>query len=118
MQFWLSKLVIKRHPEESLNLLACSEVLRSFFLSNTEMSVKQNLHHACTHHDSLMSQQVAAEDAPEMVQVLDAKRQSVEQIIEEELDHRVQVAALSQMQFQTMERWMLKQRSYRDLVLC
>ena len=32
------------------------------------------------------------EDAPEMAQLLDAKMQSVEQIIEEEQSHRVQVA--------------------------
>ena len=47
---------------------------------------------------------MAAEDAPEMVQLLDAEMQSVEQIIEEEQAHRVKVAALSQMQLQAMER--------------
>ena len=47
---------------------------------------------------------VAVEDAPEMARLLDAKMQSVEQIIEEEQAHRVQVAALSQMQLQAMER--------------
>ena len=41
-----------------------------------------------------MHQWVAAEDAPEMAQLLDAKMQSVEQIIEEEQAHRVQVATL------------------------
>ena len=51
-----------------------------------------------------MHQWVAAEDAPEMAQLLDAKMQSVEQIIEEEQAHRAQVAALSQMQLQAMER--------------
>ena len=40
------------------------------------------------------------EDAPEMARLLDAEMQSVEQIIEEEQAHRVQVAALSQMQLQ------------------
>ena len=45
-----------------------------------------------------MCQQVATEDAPEMARLLDAKMHSVEQIIEEEQAHRVQVAALSQMQ--------------------
>ena len=44
------------------------------------------------------------EDAPEMAQLLDAKMQSMEQIIEEEQAHRVQVSALSQMQLQAMER--------------
>ena len=48
-----------------------------------------------------MHQWVAAEDALEMARVLDAKMQSVEQIIEEEEAHRVQVAALSQMQLQS-----------------
>ena len=51
-----------------------------------------------------MCQQVAAEDAPEMARLLDAKMYSVEQIIEEEQAHRVQVAALSQMQLEAMER--------------
>ena len=36
-----------------------------------------------------MCQQVAAEDAPKMARLLDAKMQSVEQIIEEEQAHRV-----------------------------
>ena len=39
-----------------------------------------------------------------MALVSDAKRISMEQIIEEEQAHRVQVAALSQMQLQAMER--------------
>ena len=47
---------------------------------------------------------MAVEDAPEMAQLLDAEIQSVEQIIEEEQAHRAQVAALSQMQLQAMER--------------
>ena len=50
-----------------------------------------------------MHQQVAAEDAPDMAQLLDAEMHSVEQIIEEQA-HRAQVAALSQMQLQAMER--------------
>ena len=44
-----------------------------------------------------MCQQVAVEDAPEMAQLLDAKMESVEQIIEEEQAHRTHVATLSQM---------------------
>ena len=52
--------------EEVFNLSASREVLRSFSLSNTENSVEQNLCHAHTHHDSLMHQQVAAEDASEI----------------------------------------------------
>ena len=51
-----------------------------------------------------MHQWVAAEDAPEMARLLGAEMHSVEQIIEEEQAHRVQVTALSQMQLQAMER--------------
>ena len=58
---------------------------------------------------------VAAEDALEMAQLLDAKMQSVEQIIEEEQAHRVQVAALSQMQLQAMERVEEQERELRRL---
>ena len=50
-----------------------------------------------------MCQWVAVEDAPEMAQLLDAEVQIMEQIIEEEQAHRVQVAALSQMQLPAME---------------
>ena len=67
------------------------------------------------HHDSLMHQRVAAEDAPEMARLLDAEMQSVEQIIEEEQAHRVQVAALSQMQLQAMERVEEQERELRRL---
>ena len=49
-------------------MTACMEVLRSFSLSKTGTSVD----------DSLMHQQVAAEDALEMAQLLDAEMQSVE----------------------------------------
>ena len=101
--------------EELINRTACREVLRSFSLSETETSVEQNLRHAHTHHDSLMCQWVAAEDAPEMARLLDAKMQSVEQIIEEEQAHRVQVAALSQMQLQVMERVAEQERELRRL---
>ena len=79
--------------QEIFNLSAHREVLGSSSLSNAETSMVCNLHQVCTHHNSLMCQQVAAEDAPEMAWVLDAKR-SMEQIIEEQT-HRVQVAALS-----------------------
>ena len=65
--------------EELINMTACRELLRSFSLSKTETSVEQNLQWAHTHHDTLMHQQVAVEDAPEMAQVLDAKMHSVEQ---------------------------------------
>ena len=54
--------------------------------------MERNLRCAHAHHDSLMCQWVAAEDAPEMSRLLDAKMQSVEQIIEEEQAHRAQVA--------------------------
>ena len=101
--------------EELINRTAHREVLRSFSLSNTKTSEEQNLRHACTHHDSLMCQQVATEDAPEMARLLDAEMQSVEQIIEEEQAHRVQVAALSQMQLQAMERVAEQERELRRL---
>ena len=101
--------------EELINRTARREVLRSFSLSDTETSVEQNLQHACAHHDSLMHQRVAAEDALEMARLLDAKMQSVEQIIEEEQAHRAQVAALSQMQLQAMERVAEQERELRRL---
>ena len=62
-----------------------------------------------------MCQWVAAEDAPEMARLLDAEMQSVEQIIEEEQAHGVQVAALSQMQLQAMERVAEQERELRRL---
>ena len=52
--------------EDLINMTACREVLRSFSLSETEASVEQNLWQARTHHNSLMHQQVAVEDAPEI----------------------------------------------------
>ena len=52
--------------EELINMTAHRGVLRSFSLSETETSVDRNLQQACAHHDSLMHQQVAVEDAPEM----------------------------------------------------
>ena len=90
--------------EEVFNLSTHREVLRYFFLSDTKTSKEWNLCHAHTHHDSLMHQWVAAEDAPEMAWFLDAKWESVKQIIEEEQAHSGQVAALSKMQLQAMER--------------
>ena len=60
--------------------------------------------HVGLHLSPPTAQQVATEDAPEMARLLDAKMQSVEQIIEEEQAHKAQVAALSQMQLQAMER--------------
>ena len=101
--------------EEPVNMTAHREVLRSFSLSNTETSVEQNLRCAHAHHDSLMHQWVAAEDAPVMSRLLDAEMRSVEQIIEEEQAHRVQVAALSQMQLQVMERVEEQERELRRL---
>ena len=89
--------------EESISLLAHKDVLRSFFLSETETCVEQNLHHGCTHHDSSMHQQVAAKDAPEMAHVLDAKRENVEWIIKKKQAHRAQVAALLEMQLQALQ---------------
>ena len=58
---------------------------------------------------------MAAEDAPEMARLLDAKMYSVEQIIEEEQAHRAQVATLSQMQLQAMERVEEQERELRRL---
>ena len=62
-----------------------------------------------------MHQRVAAEDAPEMARLLDAEMHSVEKIIEEEQAHRAQVAALSQMQLQAMERVEEQERELRRL---
>ena len=101
--------------EELINMTACREVLRSFSLSKTETSVEQNLQQACAHHDSLMCQCIAVEDALEMAQLLDAKMQSMEHIIEEEQAYRVQVAALTQMQLQAMERVEEQERELRRL---
>ena len=101
--------------EEWINMTACREVLRSFYLSKTKTSVEQNLQWACAHHDSLMHQGVSVEDALEMAQLLDAKMHIVEQIIEEEHAHRVQVAAFSQMQLQAMKRVEEQERELRRL---
>ena len=62
-----------------------------------------------------MCHQVAAEDAPEMARLLDAEMHSVEQIIDEEQAPQVQVAALSQMQLQAMERVEEQERELRKL---
>ena len=62
-----------------------------------------------------MHQWVAAEDSLEMARLLDTKMHSVEQIIEEEQANRVQVAALSQMQLQAMERVEEQERELRRL---
>ena len=101
--------------EELINMTACREVLRSFSLSETETSVEQNLQWTCAHHDSLMHQRVAMEDAIEMARLLDAEMHSVEQIIEEEQAQRVQVAALSQMQLQAMKRVEEQEKELRML---
>ena len=52
--------------EELINMTAHREVLRSFSLRKTDTSVEENLWQDHAHHDSLMCQQVAAEDALEM----------------------------------------------------
>ena len=101
--------------EDLINRTARREVLRSFSLSETETSVERNLRRARAHHDNLMCQWVAAEDALEMARLLDAEMASVEHIIEEEQAHRVQVAALSQMQLQAMERVEEQERELRRL---
>ena len=84
------------------------EVLQLFSLSEMETSMEWNLYYAHAHHDSLMCQRVAAEDGKEIAHVLDAKTENVECIFKEEQAHRVQVAALSQMQLQAMQ-WVEKQ---------
>ena len=94
--------------------MACREVLRYFLLSDTEMSVEQNLCHAHAHHNSLMCQWVAAEDAPEMAELLDAKHENMQQIIEKQA-HGVHVAAISQMQLQAMKRVEAQERELRRL---
>ena len=99
--------------EEVFNFTAYREVLRSFSLSDTEMNVEQNPQCDHTHHESLMHQWVAVEDALEMVQLLDAKHESMEQIIEEKQAHRVQVAALFQMQLKAMEREEAQEKGLR-----
>ena len=115
--FWLSKLVIKNmaSKEEVFNLSAQREVLRSFSLSDTKMSVGHNPQHAHAHHVNLMHQWVAAEDALEMTWLLDAKCEGMEQIIEEEQAHRTQVATLTQMQLQDIERVEEQERELRRL---
>ena len=62
-----------------------------------------------------MHQWVMAEDALEMAQLLDAKMESMEQIIEEEQANRAQVAALSQMQLQAVERVEDQEKELRRL---
>ena len=62
-----------------------------------------------------MCQWVAVEDTPEMDQLLDAEGESMEQIIEEEQAHRAQVAALSQLQLQAMERVEAQKKELRRL---
>ena len=52
-----------------------------------------------------------------MAQLLDAEMESMEQIIEEEQAHRAQVAALSQMQLQAIERVEEQERELRGSVL-
>ena len=101
--------------EDLINRTARREVLRSFSLSETETSVERNLRCARAHHDNLMRQWVAVEDAPEMARLLDAEMASMEHIIEEEQAHRAQVAALSQMQLQAMERVEEQERELRRL---
>ena len=61
-----------------------------------------------------MHQWVAPEDAPEIVQLLDAEQENVEQIIEEQA-HRAQAAALSQMQLQAMERVKVQEKELQRL---
>ena len=58
---------------------------------------------------------MTVEDAPEMVWMLDAKRQSVEKIIEEEKAHGVQVTALSQMQLQPLEQVEVQEKELQRL---
>ena len=90
-------------------------MLRSFSLSDTKMNVEHNIQCVHAHHNSLMHQQVAVEDAPEMAQVLDAEHESMEQIIEEVQAYRVQMVALTEMQLQAMEMVEQQERELRRL---
>ena len=101
--------------EEVINLSAQREVLRSFSLSDAETSVEWSLWCTHAHCGSLMHQQLAAVDALEMAQLLDAEWGIMEQIMEEELAHRAQVAAFSQMQLQAMERVEAQEKELRRL---
>ena len=69
-----------------------------------ETNVEQNLCSVHTHHKSLMHQHVGVEDAPEMAHILGTERENVERIIGEEQVHKVQVAALSEMQLQVIQQ--------------
>ena len=87
-----------------MNTMAPREVPQSFSLSETETSMECKFCHAHAQHESLMWQRVAMEDAPEMAHLLDAKRENVEHIIEEQQAYRAQVVALSQIQLQAMQK--------------
>ena len=50
-----------------------------------------------------------------MAQLLDAEHESMEQIIDEKQAHRAQVAALSQMQLQAIERVEAQEKELRRL---
>ena len=107
----LHKLVIKVSEEDVFNLSAHREVLRSFFLSNTKTSVEQNLCCASAHHDSSMHQWVAVEDASEMAQLVDAKQESMEQIIEEEQDTGHKLLLSHKYSSRQWKGWKHKRRS-------
>ena len=67
--------------EESINLLAHREVLRSFFLSLRLKPVLSEISAMPTHIMIVKGTNGAQKDALEMAHILDAERESVKQII-------------------------------------
>ena len=55
--------------EAHVDSLSYRVFLESFSLSETKGSVEQKPNYTCAHHDSLLHQRVAAEDAPELAVV-------------------------------------------------
>ena len=98
-----------------MNVMTHRHVLQFFSLSETEIKMEHNLHHADTHHDSLMYQKAAAEDILEMNCLLYAGRETVEHIMEEEQAHSAQVAALCQMQLHAMQKVQEQEKNWQRL---
>ena len=98
------------YKEKSLNLLTHRKVLRSVILRPVWSKVSTV---PAPIMIVLICQWVAVEDVPEMAQVLHAERRRIEHIIEEELAHRVQVVASSELQFQAMGRLDAQEKELR-----
>ena len=78
-------------------------------------------HYLCcahAHHDSLIHQRVAVEDALEIACVLDAEHEIMVDILEEEQAHRTQVVTLSQMQLQDMQKAEVQEKELHILASC